>query len=294
MAGGILVIGDVINDIVVKPFGPIARGTDTRATIRHTNGGSGANQAAWLAALGAEVRFAARVGSTDKNRLTAYFSGLGVEPCLAADDDLPTGQIVCLIDPDGERSFLTDRGANAQLDADDLPPSLLDGIEIVHISGYALFEPGARAAVLDLVAIAKQRDIAVSIDPASTAFLAEVGRADFIEWTRGADFLFPNADEAALLTGKIARQEQWPLLLADYQTVVLKFGGDGALLATRDAEPISKPAKSVVVQDTTGAGDAFLAGFLAARLRGEAPEACLELAIHSGARAVTNIGAQPF
>lgn len=293
MTGRVLVVGDVMTDIVVMPDGPIARGTDVRATIRQLPGGSGANQAVWLAAKGAAVTFAGRVGAGDITALEAHFRARGIEPALAADPDLPTGTLVCLVDEDGERSFLTDRGANAALAPSDLPQSLLDGIDLLHVSGYALFDPEPRAAVLAFIAAAHASGIPVSIDPSSSGFLGEVGPANFLEWTAGADFLFPNADEAALLTGQGELDGQMVALQASYGTVVIKRGAFGAMLGLRDREPIFLPGREVVAVDTTGAGDAFLAGFLAAHLRGEDEMACLEQAIEAGAEAVGRVGAQP-
>ena len=293
MTARILVIGDVITDILVRPDAPVARGTDTPATIRQMPGGSGANQAVWLAALGVDAHFAARVGAGDSIRLNRHFEGQGVTSYLAADETHPTGTLICMVDSDGERSFLTDRGANAYLSEDDLPESLLDGMDRLHISGYALFEPTPRTAVRALIAAARTKNIPVSVDPASTSPLQAVGPQSFLDWLDGVETLFPNAEEAALLTGTSDPQGQIDRLLASFPRIVLKRGRDGAILAARGAEPIALPAQTVEVIDTTGAGDAFLAGFLAAELRGEAPAACLAAAISTGARAVVRLGAQP-
>src|SRR5690606_15003727 len=110
-------------------------------------GGSGANQAVWLGSMGAKVSFVARVGAKDKPHLEAYFKGFYVDPVLIADAQLPSGQLVTIVDPDGERSFLTDRGANLVLAPSDMPVWLLDDTGLVLLSGYSYFEPGPRAAV---------------------------------------------------------------------------------------------------------------------------------------------------
>ncbi len=293
MAGRALVVGDVMTDIVVVPEGPLARGTDVRATIRNMPGGSGANQAVWLASCGAEVIFAGRVGEGDATALHAHFASRGVQAVLASDPELPTGTLICLVEADGERSFLTDRGANAALGALDLPHSLLEGVDLLHVSGYALFDPEPRAAVLALIAAAHASGIRVSIDPASTGFLEEVGPEAFIEWTAGADLLFPNADEAALLTGQQSIDEQMAVLQELYGTVVIKRGALGAMLGDKGRVPFAVRASAVDVVDTTGAGDAFAAAFLAAHLRGEDDADCLEKAIEAGSEAVTRLGAQP-
>lgn len=293
MSGRVVVVGDVMTDILVLPDGPIARGTDRRAKIEQQPGGSGANQAVWLAALGVEALLAARVAEADRTRLAAYFEGQGVVARLASDESKPTGTLVCLVDADGERSFLTDRGANAGLSATDLPPSLLDGAEILHISGYALFEPAAREGVTGLIEEARRRGILVSIDPASTGFLCEAGPQAFLEWTNEADIVFPNADEARLLTGEVEPEMQIARLLGTYKSVVLKRGAEGAVCAARGQEAVTARAPEVEVVDTTGAGDAFVAGYLAALLAGDEAGAALERAISAGSRAVRQLGAQP-
>jgi sugar/nucleoside kinase (ribokinase family) len=293
MTGRILVVGDVITDILVVPQGPVARGTDTPATIRQMPGGSGANQAVWLAAMGVDAHFSARVGAADVIRLGRHFEGQGVSAHLSGDEANPTGTLICLVDPDGERSFLTDRGANAHLGETDLPFELLDGMDRLHISGYALFEPKPRAAVMALAARARVKDIPVSIDPASTGFLATAGCENFLGWAADAEIIFPNADEAELLTGQTDPGRQIAALLENFHRVVLKRGNLGAIYAERGLAPRTVPAEAVAVVDTTGAGDAFLAGFLAAELRGEAPDSALSAAIAAGARAVTRLGAQP-
>ncbi|WP_421950627.1 carbohydrate kinase family protein [Pelagibacterium sp.] len=294
MTGRILVVGDVITDILVVPQGPVARGTDTAATIRQMPGGSGANQAVWLAAMGADAHFAARVGAADVVRLSRHFEGQGVAAHLGGDENNPTGTLICLVDSDGERSFLTDRGANAHLGETDLPFELLDGMDRLHISGYALFEPKPRAAVMALCARARARNIPVSIDPASTGFLAAAGYDSFLGWAADAEIIFPNADEAELLTGQTDPDRQIAALLETFPRVVLKRGKLGAVYAERGREPHAVAADAVEVVDTTGAGDAFLAGFLAAEMRGESPVSALGAAIAAGARAVTRLGAQPL
>jgi len=153
----VLVIGDVMTDIVARADGPIAFGADRRAAIRLLPGGSGANQAAWLAAEGADVVFAGRVGRADREHQAALLSRHRVRSALAADGERPTGTLVTLVSADGERSFLTDRAANENLTRADIPDALLDGIGWVHVSGYAFFAESPRTAVIDLLGEARRR-----------------------------------------------------------------------------------------------------------------------------------------
>ena len=145
----ILVVGDVMDDLVVRPLGPLVPRSDTPAHMERHPGGSGANTAAWLGVLGAEVRFAGRVGLADLRRHARALEACGVDARLVGDARTPTGSIVVLAH---DRSMFTDRGANLALSRDDLPADLLEGVEHVHVSGYSLLEEGPRAAVLNLVA----------------------------------------------------------------------------------------------------------------------------------------------
>ena len=293
MSARVLVVGDVMTDVIVVPEGPIVKGSDRRATVRSRPGGSGANQAVWLGAMGADVLFAARVGADDRSPYENYFRGRDVVPVLAGDPDLPSGVLVTIVDPDGERSFLTDRGANLNLCAADLPADLLDGVGLVLVSGYSLFAPGPRAAVQGLFAAARSRGIAIAIDPASVGFLVDVGPETFLDWVSGSDWIFANAEEAKVLTGHDDIAAQTRALGAHFARVVIKRGAAGAVLGNADGPTMSLPAPVVPVCDSTGAGDAFAAGFVAAWLSGRDQAAALEAGIAAGARAVQSIGGQP-
>lgn len=289
----VLVVGDVMTDVIVKPEGPIVFGSDRRAAIESRPGGSGANQAVWLGAAGAEVVFAARVGLVDKASHEGHFRLRGVTPVLAGDAQLGSGVLVTILDPSGERSFLTDRGANLNLCAEDLPDSLLDGAGLVLVSGYSFFATGPRAAVQSLLGRARKRNIPIAIDPASIGFLDEVGPRTFLGWVGDADWLFANESEAEMLAGTADFDEQMRVLGAQFKQVVIKRGRFGAALGGRDGVAISRPAPVVNVVDSTGAGDAFAAGFIASLTAGLPVEECLERGIENGARAVQFVGGQP-
>jgi sugar/nucleoside kinase (ribokinase family) len=291
-SGAVVVIGDVMTDVIVRPEGPVIPGSDRRAEIRVLPGGGGGNQAAWLAHHGAPVRLAARVGARDRDPLAAAARADGIEPWFAADAERPTGVLVALVGPDGERSFLTDRGANTALCDADLPEALLDGARLLHVSGYALVAPGPRAAALGFLARAQARGVAVSIDPGSASFLAEIGPATFLDWVSGADFLFPNDGEAEILTGLGDPEARLARLASRFGQVVLKRGALGAMLA-KGTDRWSEAAPRVAAIDTTGAGDAFLGAYLAAWLRGAEPSACLAQANAAGAAITTILGARP-
>ena len=131
------------------------------------------------------------------------------------------------------------------------------------------------------------------VDPASAGFLREVGVEAFLSWTAGTDLLLANREEAETLSGTADLGEQMRILGQHFARVVIKRGPDGAAMGTRDGVALTLPAPAVVVRDTSGAGDAFAAGFIAAELSGKSPEACLAAGIEAGSRAVQTVGAQP-
>ncbi len=277
----VVVVGDVMVDVVVRPGGPLRPGTDRAADIAIGGGGSAANIACWLAACGVGVTLVARVGAGDHAAQVTELSDYGVTPRLTPDQQRPTGRVVALIHADGERSFFTDRGANAALRAADLPFALLDGARLLHVSGHALI--GSDAA-RPLMREADARGVAVSVDAGSAGWLG-ADTTDFLARIATSRFCFANAHEAALL---------WPdgVPVIPDGVVVVTRGRAGASAHWRgDHADIAAPPVAVV--DTVGAGDGFVAGFLSAHLRFGGLEACLASAVAVAARAVAGSGGRP-
>jgi sugar/nucleoside kinase (ribokinase family) len=286
----ILVIGDVMTDLIVRPEGPLARGSDRRASITVQPGGSAANQAAWLASFGVSVDFVARVGAADVQSEMARLKAIGVTPHLVSDPQRETGRLVALIDESGERSFLTDRGANETLEASDIPDALIEGAALIHLSGYSFFAPSPRAAIIDVMRRAGKKP--VSVDPSSAESLREIGADKFFDLTRAASILFPNEEEAAILAGSDDPETQCARLAAHYPLVVIKRGAAGAE-AAEGARRWRARAPKIEAIDTTGAGDAFVAAFLAARLSDTDIQPALERAATVGAAASIIVGGRP-
>jgi ribokinase len=287
MSGGrVVVVGDVMTDVVASLSGPIAHGSDTPARVVQRGGGAGANVAAWLARAGAAVTLIGRVGDDLPGRDAAEsLRAEGVDARLAVDPSRPTGTCVVLVEPDGERSMLPDAGANAGLEAAPLPEDATH----LHVAGYALLHPGSRPAARAMLADADARGITVSVDPSSAAPLTRAGAAAFFEWINGAHLLFPNRDEAAALTNMPDPKAAARALAAHAGEVVVKLGAQGALW-TDGTEQLRAPAVDVQVVDTTGAGDAFAAGLLAARLAGAGPADALGAGCALAAEAVARPG----
>ncbi|MBC7291537.1 MAG: hypothetical protein H5T83_09445, partial [Actinotalea sp.] len=292
--GVVVVVGDVIDDVVVRPLGPVTHDSDTRAVIVRREGGSGANTACWMAWAGAPVTFVGRVAAADVERHAAAMAAFGVDARLVADADRETGRIIILVDPDGARTMFTDRGANLALTAEDVPPGLVEDAALVHLSGYSFVEPGVREAALAVLARARAAGVPVSVDPNSAAFLREVGPAEFLAWTAGADLCLPNLDEARVLTGVADAEDAAVALSSSYGMVVVTCGAAGAVVAAGGRVLGTVAEEPVAAVDSTGAGDSFGAGFLAAWTSGEHDPLA---AAHAGARlargAVGRMGARP-
>jgi sugar/nucleoside kinase (ribokinase family) len=288
----ILVVGDVVDDISVRALGEVTPASDTSAEIRLRPGGSAANVAAWLGHLGADVTFCGRVGADAVERHTAELAGHGVKAVLAGDPERTTATIVLQLDGEGERTMFVDRGANSGLVASDVPEATWEGVRWLHLTGYSFFCESVRPVALGLVAEARERGAGVSIDPSSVAYLRDVGAEEFLGWVAGADVLLPNLDEARVLSGSTGPQIDLDVLAARFPHVVVTLGRMGAASLGGD-QRAQVTAPHVDVVDTTGAGDAFAAGFLAAHLRGADPQSALDAGRSAAETCVTPLGARP-
>lgn len=248
-------LGDLVEDVIVRLDGPVNVASDTHAIISHRRGGSAANVVARAAALGHPARFLGQVG-TDAigTALIADLVDDGVDASLVRRRG-STGTIVALVDHLGERSMLTDRGAC--LDLDDPDPSWLDGVSTLHVPFYSLATGPIAATASTVIDWAHERNVAVSIDVSSTAILFEVGIGEVVRLLTEAapTLVLANDDEAAAL------QIDGPMVGAH---TVVKRGPRSALVHQVDGSVTAVDAIAVPwVTDTTGAGDAFAAGFLA-------------------------------
>jgi sugar/nucleoside kinase (ribokinase family) len=297
--GRVLVVGDIVTDILAVHAEPLAVDSDTPARISLTGGGSGANTAAWLAATGAAVDLLGVVGTDvagDDRVAELAAAGVGCGQ-IRRTADAPTGSVIVLAHAQ-KRTMLTERGANHELRPSDVDIALaaLPDVVHVHLSGYSLLDDSSRPAGLRALAAAADRRLSTSVDAASAAPLRRVGGEVFLGWTRGADLLFANLDEAQVLAGSTmdSAAALAVMLARTVSAVVVKRGPGGAVWASADGGMVPVPAELATVVDTTGAGDAFAAGLLAARMNGLALEATLAAAVRLGAQAVGVVGGRPL
>lgn len=293
-SGIVHVLGEVMVDTVARIAEPLARDSDTPAAIADVEGGSAANTAAWLATEGVPVDLIASVGADDLgDRALARLAEAGVHLSVSRHPTLPTGRCVVIVGADGERTMLPDPGANAVILPGDIDTEDWAIGDHLHVSGYSLMRSSAREAALAALAAARDLRLSVSLDASSAEPLRATGPERFLSTCLPGDILFANVDEAAVLSGSTDPGGAATALAARGLTAIVKAGAAGAFAAT-EGRQWHVPAVPVgQVLDTTGAGDAFAAGFLAAwRVQADVADA-LEGATRLAARALTRWGARP-
>lgn len=292
----VVVVGDLMTDAVARAAYPLAKGSDTPASVTMHGGGSGANVAAWLAVEQVEVAFVGRRGSdiAGRNR-DMELMGYGIDARLVMDPERPTGTCVVLVTHKGDRTMMSDPGANAALLPEDIPADLFSPGAHLHVSGYALLNEGSRQAALHALHLAGKANMSISVDGGSSSPLKRAGAEPFFEWTQGTRLLIVSAEEAEALTGREDPEAAAKVLTAWYPQVVIKLGAEGALWYTNGrAEPITVNAEPIdKVVDGTGGGDAFAAGFLPAWLDGKPPAEALAAGCRLATQAIGHIGARP-
>jgi sugar/nucleoside kinase (ribokinase family) len=253
------VIGDLVEDVVVWLPTSLSYGTDTPSRIVRTRGGSAANVAVFAGAVAQQqhnkyrARLIAQVGTdTLGDQLVEALESSGVHPCVVRSGR--TGSIVVIVSPDGERTMLTDRAAATELNR--APSNWHEGVSVLHVPAYSLFSQPLSEAAQQCIEQAHEKNIAVSIDASSASLIKSFGVdkfRDLVHQLRPKIF-FCNADEAEVMNLK-----EQPLGL---EIVVIKAGArpttviENSVVLSVDVEQVNE------IVDSTGAGDAFAAGFL--------------------------------
>ena len=289
LAKKVLVIGDYINDVVVRPLGITRHDTDVRAEIEMTSGGSAANFACWLATLGLEVTLVSRVSERDVAQIGLDLSRWDVNAQLQADPELPTGSIVAVVEGEA-RTFFTQRGANQKLSFQDLKVDR--DFDLVYLSGYSVAGIDDTEGLVQFLQEMCSQGIPIAVDPGSAGFIADFSVNRFLEIVDGADFFFPSLQEGALLTGESQPDVIAKGLAERFGEVALTLGASGAI-AANSFHLIHSEAEPAELVDAIGAGDAFAAGYLAQRLQGNDLTQALGAANRLGALAVGRSGGRP-
>jgi sugar/nucleoside kinase (ribokinase family) len=252
-------VGDLVEDVVVWVEGVPRAGTDNAARVHRARGGAAANVAVFASSLGTAVRFVGRVGDDAAGEaLVGALAAAGVDAMVQREGR--TGTIVILVDADGERTMFPDQAAAAQLS--DVPDSWISGADAVHLSAYSLVGPPLR--VLQRASeIARAEGAILTIDAASVGLIDSVGPAIFRDLIKALQptYIFANGIEAE----SCSLHE----LAGPGTTVVVKNGSEPTRVHLAGNRSVTVKVSPIDhVRDTTGAGDAFAAGFLSAVLDG--------------------------
>ena len=264
---------------------------------REMSGGSAANSMAGVAAMGGTSAF---IGQIAEDQLGLIFEhdmhALGVRfdtPPLVGGP--PTGRCLILVTPDGQRTMNTSPGASHELSSGALDRDVIASASILFLEGYLFGPTKPRAAMMEAIKIAHAAGRKVAFTLSESVCIA--GRKEsFSEMigSGGVDLLFCNEDEALQLTAHTDLDAALDVLAAMVPTLVITKGPDGAI-GIENGERITIPAAPVKqVVDTTGAGDLFAAGFLAARCKGGSLERCLWTGAIAAGEVIQHYGARPI
>ena len=263
---------------------------------REISGGSAANSMAGAAALGLEVAFVGQVADDQLGAIFAHdMQSLGVRfetPPIAPPP--PTGRCLILVTPDAQRTMNTCPAASHELTPNALDPDLIASASVTFLEGYLWGPERPRAAMLEAARIAHSagRTVAFTLSESLCISDRREGVLGMIE-AGTVDVLFGNEDEVRQLTGCTDLAHCVGSLSGKVGTLVITRGAHGAVAVEKDylVEISAAPVSHIV--DTTGAGDLFAAGFLAARCRGRPLKACLETGSIAAAEVISHFGARP-
>ena len=287
----ILCIGDLALDVISQLKEPINYGNDTASRISSHPGGQAANVATWITRTNSKAHLVARTGNDPVGfALISDLDKYGVEHLNLMHSGRPTGVVVILVDANGERTMFPDNGANADLEASDLPP--LDDIDGVYLSGYALLDFRSRDAVLAMIKKIKAAGKPIFLDPTTTCAMKIVSREEVLSWVSMMDGILLNSEEALYLGDSKDVETAETNLSQHTPLVVIKLGSKGAM-AINGSVKAKVSAVTTNVVDTTGAGDSFAAGFIPKWLETSDLTQALSAGAALAAKCVSSVGARP-
>jgi sugar/nucleoside kinase (ribokinase family) len=289
---GVLCCGNIVVDIAVWPVEQFNWGTTAWVdSIEQNLGGNGSNTSYTLGMLGVAVRLLGMVGSDPFGELAlSILRSAGVDLTFVGRSQASTTTTICPVNAGGNRLFLHRVGSSAEVFPEpiEFTPAMLAGVSHFHLANvFALPQMRRRAA--ESVRRAREAGLTTSLDTGWDA------RGRWLEDIAGClpcvDLLFLNQDEARMLSGSSDPDQAARHMQAlGARDVVIKLGAEGCAVFTAEgAERF--PAFEVAVVDTTGAGDCFVGGFLAALSEGRCYRDAAHFANAVGAMSVQRLGA---
>jgi sugar/nucleoside kinase (ribokinase family) len=261
---------------------------------QETSGGSAANTCAVAAAIGARVAFigvvaADQLGAVFRHDLRAAGVRFDTPPMV---DGPPTARSLILVTPDAQRSMNTFLGASVHLTEAAIVPELVAASAVTYLEGYLFDPPEAQAAFRRAVGLAQQAGRLVALT-LSDPFCVERHRDAFRALVRdGTDILFANEAEILSLYQAASFDEAVAAVRAETRIAALTRSERGSVIVTKEAV-VPVAAEPTRVVDTTGAGDAYAAGFLAGYTAGRELAACGRMGAIAAAEAISHYGARP-
>ena len=287
--GGVLCCGNICFDMPVWPVDKLAWGTTIWVeTIAESVGGNGANTSYALARLGVPVCLTGVVGSDAAgDKILTQLVSAGVDISGIRRADLPTTSTVCIVHPSGDRLFLHRVGSSTAVEANDVKFESSDVSHFHLANPFAL--PNVRNNVGDLLRRAKAAGLTTSLDTGWDArgrWIEDIGPG-----LPHTDLMFVNDTEAMMLSGMDDLDAAAGNLIdRGAREVVVKTGGKGCVIHSPNSR-VEVPGFPTTVVDTTGAGDCFAGGFLAALHRSRSYEDAARFANAVGALNVQKLGA---
>jgi sugar/nucleoside kinase (ribokinase family) len=283
------VIGDIAWDIFIRPEHDLVPGSDVFGTVDVMPGGAAANVAVWSRRLGLSVALRGKIGDDTLGQvMQTHLRTEGVASHLQVVPGGFTTRVGILVSADGEHSFVMDHTKVLRFGAGDVPVSVLDGASAVFFNGYDIYLARSTAFLQPVLAEARRRGVPVIFDPSSFALIRQYGPERLLNDVGPLDVLIANEDEARVL----APAEGLQALRRHAQLLVVKQGARGAA-ALDDTGWTREPAVPITVVDTTGAGDAFDAAFMAEWLASHQIASALRAGNRLGAHVAAHMGGQP-
>jgi ribokinase len=291
------VVGDFAWDVLIRTNNEVLKGGDSFGEVMLTPGGSAANVAVWARRCGLDTHFIGKIGrdrlgnlareDLEHERVVHHF--------IQTDAQL-TGSVAVFVDQTGERSMVSGRGADFFLLPQELPKSVINRTNFLHLTAWSFFTDPPRTAARFAAEIARAGGSSISFDPGSFQMIEEMGVSTFWSYVKdlGIKVFLPNYEEGRVLTGMyepsdIARS------LAEHlpnATIILKLDADGALVHHDGQQTAIAPATNNLV-DATGAGDSFAGAYLAHFSKHGSVVDAARFATRIAAWVIEHLGARP-
>ncbi len=286
----ISVVGDVFIDIIVPIYDIIPNGAQQR-DIKVSFGGT-ANIAVWISRLGGKTRFFGKVGNDPlgisfKNNLKEE----NVEDFTVMSNNYPTGICVSLVGKDGERTMITNRGANDHLTIEDAKKFMTKMLnsKLVFFSGYSFISSKTSKAVEFLMKNASDNDCEIWFNPGAMNIINDKIKTIIKNYV---DVLVLNEDEGKTLFGVSNDEKILQKMRELVYSGILTKGADGCLILEGDKRFYTPAKKVSKVVDTTGAGDAFIAGTIKGIIDGKSLEESTYIGHEVASKVIRRFGAR--